>query len=208
MNLRPYHYPYYQKAELEKQVKEMMDLGIIMPSQSSYASPALLVGKKDGTLPMCIDCRWLNSMIVIDKFLIPIVDDLLNELNGATIFTKLDLRSDHHHIKMHEADFDKTTFRTHHRNYKFLVMTFGLTTAPVTFQSLMNTILADFLKRFVLVFFDNILIYNRTIEDHLQHMHSIFQRLRENNLLIKESKCSFGQKQVEYLGCIIYLKKG
>lgn len=116
MNLRSYHYPYHHKTELEKQVKEMLDLGIIRNNQSSYASSALLVGKKDGTLWMCIDYRRLNSMTVKDKFLIriPIIDNFLDELYGATIFTKLNLRSGYHHIRMAEEDIEKITFKTHH----------------------------------------------------------------------------------------------
>lgn len=171
----------------------MLDLGIIRHNQSPYASPALLVGKNDGSLRMCIDYKKLNSITI---------NDLLDELYGS-IFTKLGLRSSYHQIRMTEEDIEKTTFRTHHRHFEFSVMPFGLNNAPATFQSLTNSILADYLRKFVLVFFYDILIYSNSIGDHLKHIQCIFQRLKDNKLLIKESKCSFGQRQVEYLGHII-----
>lgn len=169
-------------SELEKQVNEMLDLGIIRPSQSSYSSLALLVGKKDGTLRMCIYYIQLNSMTVKDKLSIPIIDELLDELYSATIFTKLDLMSGYQQIRVAKNDIKKTTFRMHHNHFEFLVMPFGLTNAPATFQSLMNSILAYFLRKFVLVLFGDILIYSKGVEDHLQHLQTIFQRLRENKL--------------------------
>ena len=184
----------------------MLDLGIIQTSNSPYASLVVLVGKKNGTWRLCVNYRDLNKNTIKGRFPIPLVEDLMDEFHESTIFSKIDLRAGHHQVKMHTADIYKTTFRTHNGHFEYLVMPFGLTNAPATFQNLMNTIFQEFLRKFVLVFFYDILIYSQSLDEHLQHLHKVFAVMRSNQLLAKQSKCYFGVPQVEYLGHVIYIE--
>ena len=171
----------------------MLDTEVIQLSCSPYSSSVLLIWKKDGTWRMCVDYRALNDIIVKDKYPIPVVDEVLDEWKGAWVFIKLDLRFRYHRIRVCEEDIPKTTFQTHNGHYKFLVMPFGLTNAPFTFQSLMNYIFWNYLHKFVPGFFNDILIYNPSLESHFQCLRLVLTILQEHVLFVKKSKCSFLQ---------------
>jgi hypothetical protein len=199
----PYRMSTPELKELQMQLEELLKKGYIRPSVSPWGAPILFVKKKDGTLRLCIDFRQLNKSTIKNKYPLPRIDDLFDQLRGEKIFSKIDLRSGYHQVRIKEEDIHKTTFRTRYGNYEFVVVPFGLTNAPTVFMCLMNGIFRNYLDKFVIVFLDDILVYSKSEEEHEHHLRLVLQVLREHQLYAKLSKCSFYQEQIHYLGHII-----
>lgn len=181
----------------------MLDKGTIRPSTSPFSSPLLLVRKKDGSWRPCMDYRYLNALTIRGQFPIPVFDELVDELARASWFSSLDLNSGFHQIRMKVGEEFKTAFQTHFGHFEFLVMSFGLCGAPASFQDAMNSTLKPLLRNCVLVFFDDILVYSNTFEDHITHLRAVLQLLAKDKWQVKLSKCSFAQRQISYLGHIV-----
>jgi hypothetical protein len=196
---RPYRMPPAELAELKKQLQELLDKGFICPSTSPWGCPALFV-KKDESLRLCIDYRILNAVTIKNKYPLPRIDVLFNQLVGAKVFSKIDLRSGYHQIKIQASDIPKTAFLTRYGMYEYLVMSFGLTNAPAYFMYLMNSVFMPELDKFVVVFIDDILVYSKNEEEHVGHLDVVLQRLREHRLYAKLSKCDFWLKEIKFLG--------
>jgi len=199
----PYRMTTPELRELQVQLQELLDLGMIRPSISPWGAPVIFVKKKDGSLRLCIDYRQLNQVTIRNQYPLPRIDDLFDQMKGATVFSKIDLRSGYHQLRVKDEDIPKTAFRTRFGHYEFVVVPFGLTNAPGVFMSLMNSVFRKYLDKFVQVFLDDILIYSRTHEEHEEHLRLVLQCLRENKLYAKMSKCSFFQSKIHYLGHII-----
>ncbi len=197
---RAYWTPISQKAFVSKYIQDSLEAGIIRPSSSPWSSPILLVQKKDGTKRFCVDYRQLNSVTKKDVYPIPRIEDVLERLDGMKYFTTLDLVQSYYQIAVAEEDKEKTAFITEEGSYEYNVMPFGLTNAPATFQRLMNLVLAGLNWKMCLVYIDDILIFSRTFEEHMVHLRCVFDRLRNANLKLKRSKCSFGEDSTTYLG--------
>ncbi|KAI3695636.1 hypothetical protein L1987_78635 [Smallanthus sonchifolius] len=199
----PYRLAPSEMQELSSQLQELMDKGFIRPSFSPWGAPVLFVKKKDGSFRMCIDYRELNKLTIKNRYPLPRIDDLFDQLQGATCFSKIDLRSGYHQLRVHEEDIPKTAFRTRYGHYEFMVMPFGLTNAPVVFMDLMNRVCKPYVDQFVIVFIDDILIYSRTKEDHTTHLKLILELLKKEQLYAKFSKCEFWLREIHFLGHVI-----
>ncbi|GJY70353.1 putative reverse transcriptase domain-containing protein [Tanacetum coccineum] len=199
----PYRLAPSEMKELSEQLQELSDKGFIRPSSSPWGAPVLFVKKKDGSFRMCIDYRELNKLTVKNRYPLPRIDDLFDQLQGSSIYSKIDLRSGYHQLRVREEDILKTTFRTRYGHYEFQVMLFGLTNAPAVFIDLMNRVCKPYLDKFVIVFIDDILIYSKNKEEHEEHLKAILELLKKEELYAKFSKCEFWIPKVQFLGHVI-----
>jgi hypothetical protein len=190
-------------VELEKQINELLEKGYIRPSTSPWDAPVLFIEKKDGTKRMCIDYWALNEVTIKNKYPLPSIEDLFDQMRGASVFPKIDLRSGYDQLRIRPSDVPKTTSTTKYELYEFTVISFGLTNAPTFFMYPMNNVFMDYLDKFVVVFIDDILIYSQSEEEHANHLNMVLQRLWEHQLYAKLSKCEFWIHEVLFLGHII-----
>ncbi|GKA02066.1 putative reverse transcriptase domain-containing protein [Tanacetum coccineum] len=199
----PYRLAPSEMKELSEQLQELSDKGFIRPSSSPWGAPVLFVKKKDGSFRMCIDYRELNKLTVKNRYPLPRIDDLFDQLQGSSVYSKIDLRSGYHQLRVREEDIPKTAFRTRYGHYEFQVMPFGLTNAPAVFMDLMNRVCKPYLDKFVIVFIDDILIYSKNKQEHEEHLKLILELLKKEELYAKFSKCEFWIPKVQFLGHVI-----
>ncbi|GJU36895.1 putative reverse transcriptase domain-containing protein [Tanacetum coccineum] len=199
----PYRLAPSEMKELSKQLQELSEKGFIRPSSSPWGAPVLFVKKKDGSFRMCIDYRELNKLTIKNRYPLPRIDDLFDQLQGSSVYSKIDLRSGYHQLRIREEDIPITAFRTRYGHYEFQVMPFGLTNAPAVFMDLMNRVCKPYLDKFVIVFIDDILIYSKNKEEHDKHLKTILDLLRSEKLYAKFSKCDFWLDSVQFLGHVI-----
>ncbi|KAL4311186.1 hypothetical protein GQ457_01G017040 [Hibiscus cannabinus] len=203
VSMAPYRISPTELKELKAQLQELLDRGFIRPSVSPWGAPMLFVKKNDGSMSLCIDYRQLNKVTIKNKYPFPRIDDLFDQLKGAAVFSKIDLRSGYYQLRVKDEDIPKTAFRTRYGHYEFVVMPFGLTNAPTAFMDLVNRVFQPYLDQFVVVFIDDILIYSKTKEEHDTHLRIVLQLLREKKLYAKLSKCEFWLSEVAFLGHIV-----
>ena len=202
----PYRLAPPEMQELSTQLQEMLDKGFIRPSSSPWGAPILFVRKKDGSHRMCIDYRELNKVTVKNRYPLPRIDDLFDQLQGASWFSKIDLRSGYHQMRVRDEDVQKTAFRTRYGHYEFVVIPFGLTNAPAAFVDLMNRVCRPMLDRSVIVFIDDILVYSKTQEQHKEHLREVLEVLRREKRFAKFSKREFWLHEVQFLGHLVNQK--
>ena len=200
---RPYKMPPHELLELKQEIDNSLRLGFIRPSSSAWGAPSLFVKKKDGTNRLVQDYRPINQATIQNKYPLPRINDLYDQLAGSTVFSKLDLRLGYHQIRVRKEDIPKTAFVTRYGSYEYTVMSIGLTNAPATFSRLMNYIFMDYLDKFVVVYLDDILVFSKNKEEHAEHLRLVLDKLREHKLYAKYSKCEFWLDEVTYLGHVI-----
>jgi hypothetical protein len=200
---RPYWLPINELVELKKQIAELQAKGFIRLSSSPWGAPVLFVEKKDGTQRMCVNYQSLNEVTIKNKYPLPWIKDIFDQMMGASVFSKIDLRSGYHQLKIRESNIRKTAFRTRYGLYEYTVMSFGLTNAPAYFMYLMNKVFTEYLDKFVVVFIDDILIFSKMEEEHEEHQRLVLEKLKSNQLYGKFSKCEFWLTEVAFLRHVI-----
>ena len=201
--MTPHRMAPVELQELKIQIQGLLDKGFIRPSTSPWGAPVLFAKKKDKTLQLCIDYRQLNRVTIKNRYPLPRIDDLFDQLRGTRVYSKIDLRTGYHQLRVREADIPKTAFRTRYGHFEFTVMPFGLTNAPAAFMDIMHRVFHPYLDRFVVVFVDDILIYSETEEEHEDHLRVVIQTLRDHQLYAKFSKCEFWLTEVRFLGHVV-----
>ena len=203
ISIPPYRVAPAELRELKAQLEELLSKGFIRPSISPWGAPVLFVKKKDGSLRLCIDYRQLNKVTIRNQYPLPRIDELFDQLQVSRVYSKIELRSGYHQLRVQERDVPKTAFRTRYKHYEFLVMPFGLTNSLTAFMDLMNRVFQPYLDRFVIVFIDDILVYSGSSKEHSEHLRIVLQTLREQRLYAKLSKCQFWLDKVAFLGHVI-----
>nr|GEY07586.1 putative reverse transcriptase domain-containing protein [Tanacetum cinerariifolium] len=199
----PYRLAPLELQELSTQLQELSDKGFLRPSSSPWGAPVLFFKKKDGSFQMCIDHHELNKSTVKNRYSLSRIDNLFDQLQGSSVYSKIDLRSGYHQLRVHDEDILKTAFRTRYGHYEFQVMPFGLTNTPVVFMDLMNQVCKPYLDKFMIVFIDDILIYSKSEVEHAKHLKLILELLKKEELYAKFSKCEFWLSKVQFLSHVI-----
>ena len=203
----PHRMALVEYQELRVQLQELLDKGFIRPSTSSWGAPVLFAKKKDMTLRLCIDYRQLNRVTIKNQYPLPRIDDLFDQLRGARVYSKIDLCTGYHQLRVRKMDIPKTTFRTRYGHFEFTVMPFGCTNAPAAFMDLMHRVFQPYLDQFIVVFVDDILIYSQSEWEHEYHLRIVLQLLRDHQLYVKFSKCEFWLTVVRFLGHVVSASK-
>jgi len=203
ISIVPYRKSASELGELKKQLEELLEKQFIRPSVSPWGALVLLVKKKDGSMRLCVDYRQLNKVTIKNRYPLPRIDDLMDQLVGGEVFSKIDLRSTYHQIRVKAEDVSKTAFRTRYGHYEYFVMPFGVTNASGVFMEYMNRIFYPYLDQLFVVFIDDILVYSKSEEEHAEHLRIVLQVLKEKKLFSKLSKCEFWLREVSFLGHVI-----